>query len=287
MAIVYSRFIFSVKSAQQFYLRRIFRIWPLLWIATVLTILPEVVHTGVLPWKGILVNLTTLFGFIQPTAYLAVGAWSIGNEMVYYLLTPFIFMIYNYHIRAGNLFLILATGVGLFFSFFILDSHSSLSEQWYLYVNPFNNFFLYVLGIAIFYNLNNIRIGKSYIIFGFAILAFIFLQFSGDQIVIVTNFGRVLFVTLSIIIVCCFYKFDLRMPVFLASFLEKIGLSTYGIYILHPIVFQYTSIAFPTFLLLDKWKIFCGVSLITVILSFCLYKWFELPMMKLGKKLTS
>jgi exopolysaccharide production protein ExoZ len=287
MAIGYNNYIVSVKTTLRFFIRRIFRIWPLLWIATILTVLPEVFQTGIVPWKGILVNLTTLFGFIKPTGYIAVGAWSIGNEMVYYLLTPLIFFLYNYNIRVGNLFLLLTTCLGFYFGFFVLDSSSGLSVQWHHYVNPANNFFLYVLGVAIYFNFHSIKMKRPAFFIGGAILAFIFLPFSGDPITIVTNAGRVLFVILCSIIVYSFYKLDIKLLAFLSSSFEKLGLATYGIYILHPIVFQYSKLLFPSILIFNKWVIFGGVSTVTIFLSFYLYKFFELPIMRLGKKITS
>lgn len=287
MAMVYSNYIKSVKTAQRFFIRRIFRIWPLLWIATILTVLPGVFQTGIFPWKGILVNLTTLFGFIQPTAYIAVGAWSIGNEMVYYLLTPLIFFLYNYNIRIGNLFLLLTACLGFYFGFCILDNSSGLSVQWRHYVNPANNFFLYIFGVAIYYNFHSIKMKRPALFILGAILAFIFLPFSGDPIIIVTNAGRILFVILCLIIVYAFYKLDIKLPAFLSSFFEKLGLATYGIYILHPIVFQYSKLLIPSIFMVNKYVVFGGVSIVTIFLSFYLYKFFELPIMKLGKKLTS
>ena len=92
MAIVYNSYVKSIRTSINFYVRRIFRIWPLFWVACILTILPQVLKTGTYSWKHLFINITTLFGFIKPAAYIPTGAWSIGNEMVYYALTPLIFL---------------------------------------------------------------------------------------------------------------------------------------------------------------------------------------------------
>jgi exopolysaccharide production protein ExoZ len=158
MAIVYNRYISSLKSSLNFFVRRIFRIWPLYWIVCILAIAPEVFKTGSFDGALFFLNVSTLFGFVSPGAYIPTGAWSIGNEMVYYAMTPFIFMLYNYRRWAGNLFFLISLAVGGLFAFYLLDSRTDIGPQWHTYINPFNNLFLYVMGIAIYYNFRQINI---------------------------------------------------------------------------------------------------------------------------------
>ena len=139
MAIVYNVYINSIRTSINFYVRRVFRIWPLLWAVCILAILPQILKTGTYSWKLLFLNITTLFGFIRPTAYIPTGAWSIGNEMVYYALTPLIFFLYNYKKWVGNVFFVICLSIGLFFAFNLLNPNVSLSDQWAIYVNPFNN----------------------------------------------------------------------------------------------------------------------------------------------------
>lgn len=288
MSIVYNNYINSIKDAYKFYVRRIFRIWPLLWISTLLTILPDIFATGVFKWKGFLLNITTLFGFIKPAAYIAVGAWSIGNEMVYYLLTPVFFIVYNHNLRLGNLLLTLTFILGNYFSFFLLDPAKGLSDQWNIYVNPFNNLFLYVLGISIFYNFKDLAINKLILNFllVFSVLMFCYVPFSNDQINIVTGIGRIVFVLISFFIVLFFYKGDLRIPFFLKRILDNIGLSTYGIYILHPIIYQYAKITLPNIIMTNTLVVYFGISFFTIFFSFMLYQYIELQLIKIGKNVT-
>lgn len=103
VAIVYNASIKDITTSINLFIRRILRIWPLLWVVCFL-IFFKMYMSGTYSWKLLLINITTLFGFIKPTAYLATGAWSIGNEMVYYALTPLIFYLYNYKKRVGNFF---------------------------------------------------------------------------------------------------------------------------------------------------------------------------------------
>lgn len=289
MAIVYNQYINTFRASINFYVRRVFRIWPLLWIICILAILPETIKTGYFSWKLLFLNLTTLFGFIKPTAYIATGAWSIGNEMVYYALTPIIFKLYNYRKWIGNMFLIFCICIGLFFAFNLLNPNINLSEQWALYVNPFNNLFLYVMGVAIYYNFKNLRFNPKLnnTLLITAITLFCLLPFDGNQISILTGMGRVIFVFLSFIIVLCFYKLEINLPIFFSNTLETLGIATYGIYLIHPIIYKYTSYILDNINLNYSFLLFGIVIITTIVSSIISYRFFELKLIKMGKKITS
>ncbi len=95
MALVYSRLISNLATSISFYIRRIFRIWPLLWICIFLITIPNLISNKPVNVLQIIANMTTLFGFVKPGFYMNAGAWSIGNEMVYYALTPMFLILYN------------------------------------------------------------------------------------------------------------------------------------------------------------------------------------------------
>ncbi|MBU0490150.1 MAG: acyltransferase [Bacteroidetes bacterium] len=289
MAIVYNTYISSLRAALNFYVRRIFRIWPMMWAVCILAILPQILTSGTYDWKLLFLNLTTLFGFVDPTAYIATGAWSIGNEMVYYALTPMIFLLYNYKKWIGNVFFMVCLGVGLYFAFFVLDPSIGLSNQWALYVNPFNNLFLYVMGIAIYYNLRDVNIHSAFniVLLVSAILLFFLLPYEGNQIAIASGFGRVVFVTLSFIIVFCFYKLKINLPVFLKNALGTFGIATYGVYLIHPIAYYYISFALNKLHFDNGILTFCLIVVLTIVVSVFSYNFFELKLIKLGKRLTS
>lgn len=288
MAIVYNRYIYSIQTSLNFYIRRVFRIWPLLWIASFLTIIPQIVNTRTLDWQLLLLNITTLFGFLKPSAYIVPGAWSIGNEMVYYALTPFLFIIYNYRRLLGNILLIFTLFIGLYFSFKLLNSNIILAKQWSIYINPFNNFFFYVMGVAIYYNFNKLKINSTLnvLMLIMAISLFCFLPFKGDQISIVTGFNRIIFILLCFIIVLCFYKLKNQLPVSISEYLETLGIATYGIYIIHPIIYSYASYFLKGTELNLGFLLFSIVVVLTIVISIISYKIFELKLIKVGKELT-
>lgn len=291
MAIVYNNHIKSIKESIIFFLRRIFRIWPLLWVATFILIVPLFIKGETVGWKFLFLNLTTLFGFISPTSYIATGAWSIGNEMVYYSLTPLILFLYDYKKWVGNIFLAICLSIGIFFAFNLLDPNESLANpvQWALYVNPLNNLFLYVIGIAIFYNFKGVNINSklNITILITVVALFCLLPFKDNQICIVSGFGRIIFSILSSIIVLCFYKLDINLPSSPSKLLETFGIATYGIYLIHPIVYIYLNGLFGKINLKNDLFLFSSTIIITILLSIFSYKYFELRLIKIGKKVTS
>ncbi|HBZ67390.1 MAG TPA: acyltransferase [Bacteroidales bacterium] len=290
MAIVYNRYLTTIQSAGRFFIRRIFRIWPLFWIVCLLVVFHQRNLAHSFDPFSLVLNLTTLFGFISPTNYIPVGAWSIGNEMVYYALTPLIIAAYNHRKWAGNTIFVITLIIGLYFAFSLLDADLSIARQWNIYVNPFNNLFLYVAGIAIFYNLLDIRIKPTIInmMLILAVLLFCVMPSEGNHIVIVSGTGRVIFVILSTIIVICFYKMQPKLPKFIAISLENIGMATYGVYLIHPVIYVYFKQYLPNYPdVYNPYMLIVMVSITTVALSIIIYRTIELRFIKLGKSITS
>lgn len=288
MAIVYHRYLTSIKTTCFFFIRRIFRIWPLLWIATLATVALAYSAKNPLNFYKIWTNLTTAFGFINPGGYIATGAWSIGNEMVYYAFTPLFLIAFNYKRWLGNLLCILTFIVGCYFCFYTLTPAQTLGKQWITYINPFNNLFLYTAGIAIFYNLRDVSFSKSDITFALicVITAFVFYPATGNQINIVIGWHRMALVLLSILLVIAFYKFSIQLPHFIAYPLEKLGIVTYGVYLLHPVTNTILQKIFRYHQIHNCWFMALSVIAVTILFSLASYYFFELKLMSLGKKLT-
>lgn len=289
MAIVYNKFIDNIRTSIYFFVRRIFRIWPLLWVACMLQISILYFQNQSFSIKILILNMTTLFGFIKPGAYICTGAWSIGNEMVYYALTPLVIFLFNKKKLFGNLVFLFSVLVGMIFSLILLNNNKTLAEQWIIYINPFNNFFLYNSGIFIYYNLKDIKFNElaNNVLLVVSILLFILIPIQGDPINIVTGFPRVIFVVLSLIIVICFWKSQTKLPKFISKPLETFGLVTYGVYILHPIVNTYISIILNRVGIKSiSIQIFLIIT-ITIISSLFIYYCFESKFINIGKRITN
>ncbi len=289
MAIVYHQSFTTIKATLIFFTRRIFRIWPLLWVTTLATVALTYYTKTTLDFYKIVINLTTAFGFIDPGGYIATGAWSIGNEMVYYAFTPLLLISYNYKRWLGNLLCALTFIVGYYFCFYALSPAQTLGKQWITYINPFNNLFLYTAGIAIFYNLRDISFSRSDIAFALICIltAFIFYPATGNQINIVIGWHRISLVILSILLVVAFFKFSIPVPKFIAYPLEKLGIVTYGVYLLHPVTNSIMQKLFIYLHIHSNWVMALSVISATILFSLASYYFFEVKLMSLGKKLTT
>jgi peptidoglycan/LPS O-acetylase OafA/YrhL len=285
MGIVYHHFIRNYKSSLIFFIRRLFRLLPLLWIVVIIITLDQYYLTHYFDLTKFLLNITLLYGFLAPSEYINVGAWSIGNECVYYAFTPLLLLLYNKRKLFGNLALLMAILIGFFFAFYSLDSNLTLARQWNTYINPFNNIFLYFSGLALYYNFHELKlkcIAPILIISSIAVLYFY--PVSGDQIHIVTDFNRLILSTTAIILTLGFYKLEMpTIPAWLSKTLSNIGEATYGIYLIHPVIFLYITRLFN---LNPYSKIFITIIL-TILISNLLYYIYEKPFIKIGKRLTN
>ena len=280
MAIVYNSFFKNINSYFDFFRRRIFRIVPLHFIACILML--GITSTSKdFDILDFILNITMLFGFIDHDNYIVVGAWSIGNEMVYYSLTPFVIILYNKNKIFGNIILLISTLIGMYFAFSILDSNKSIESQWSNYINPLNNLFLFIAGIALYYNFENIKIKNQtlYIILILSITTFLTIPYK-SQLSICTGIERISFCLISILLVLCFYKIQIKKNNRISYIFEIFGISTYGVYILHPIINDYLEI------ILNKGVLTKLIAVPTTILIAILsYYYFEKKIIEFGKKL--
>lgn len=289
MSIAYSNKINSLKDHVDFFIRRLFRISPLLLVICILTLIPAymegLMNVGKLRF---LLNVTGLFGIFDYSNYISYGSWSIGNEIVYYLFTPFFLNIYVKNKKIGNLFFLISIIISLYFSQFLLNPEEKLASQWKTYINPFNNLSLYLGGIFIYYNFKDIKFKKKHIIIALivSILAFSLYPVSGDRINIVTGFPRAYFITLSILLVLIFYKINFSINKIVEKQLMIFGMATYGIYLIHPIVYNLSNYFFKLNEILNPYIYIIFIFIMSTLLALFSYYKYESPISKIGKKIS-
>lgn len=282
MGIVYHNYIKDLQSSLVFFIRRLFRLLPLLWIAIgIVSAVVFILHKELDLYK-IFLNVTLLFGFVAPAQYINIGAWSIGNECVYYAFTPFLIMLYARSKTLGNLAVFFTIVIGMYFTFYLLDPTKTLASQWTTYINPFNNLYLYAVGLSLYYNFHDANLKKiSYLLILLSMGVFATFPVTGDQILIVSGYTDLIFSLAAISLTLGFYKLEINLPKFLASPLASLGESTYGVYLLHPIVFM-----FINKLGLNPILSILISSLITILLAKISYEYYERRWIKIGKNVT-
>lgn len=282
----------TVNQIISFFRKRIFRIFPLLWLVTLTTI---VLQRKVPDFVNLFLNLSGLFGFIRWDKYFATGAWSIGNELVFYCFFP----IFIWFLKKHKLLMWILSSIVLliyiYIAFVILNPLQSLESQWKNYVNPFNQLFLFLGGILIGYFFRSINFPKFILaiilILGFGI--FIFYPVVGQSINLVTEFNRIVFTIACFMICVGFYKLTIQLPAIVHKPLTLLGEASYSVYLLHPIIWNivslllkfinYKTATIPTYVIISFSVI------LTLICSYFVYQYFEKFFMRLGgrKKVNS
>lgn len=156
--------------------------------------------------------------------------------------------------------------------------------------NPFNNFFFYCSGVAIYYNSRPSGYGNGFALACLlvALSAFVLYPASGDLLNIVTGLNRMVFYVASVLMVLGFYNLSVRPPAWVARPLGALGLATYGVYLLHPIVHSTLKAIFTLWHLEPVPSLIIGLTLVgTIAASLATYRYIELPLIRYGKSITS
>jgi exopolysaccharide production protein ExoZ len=262
-------------------------LFPLLWLATLATVVmarqtPDFVKLGL--------NLTGLFGVFRWNEYYAPGAWSIGNEIVFYLFFPvFIFLKNQSKVAFGICAAILLCPY-LYFAFEAIEPSKPLVSQWEKYTNPFNQIFLFIGGFSIGWIFQSYKMPRflSMLLVVIGASVFILYPVEGDTVHIVTGSSRIIF-TLCCLLVCLgVYKTDFKFSAFLDRPLTLLGEASYSVYLLHPIIFIVVTKIFSLvaglgleFPLAVKITLSVAITLVT---SYFVYEKFEKYFIKLGSR---
>tara|TARA_R110002073_G_scaffold325056_1_gene503573 strand:+ start:8679 stop:9716 length:1038 start_codon:yes stop_codon:yes gene_type:complete len=281
--IVYNKRL-ELKNVTSYLVKRFFRIFPLLWLSIFLSIflLDRSYNT-----ERILLNITGLYGFLAFDQYIPTGAWSIGNELVFYMIFPLIFLLRKRIKYSVEIFFIIALLIALYYAFCLLSPTLPLGkDQWKIYINPFNQILLFAGGVLIGKYIQFVRNNKKGLILLISLtLLFIYYPSSGNKISLVTQWDRLIFCGLSFGLTIAFLITDFNLPKIFSSVFKKLGDLSYSIYLLHPIVFWYLS----DFISRKEYPVLFLILCLSISLmsSLIVYQFYEMKFIKLGKHLTS
>lgn len=279
---VYASRMASPRQVRTFFVRRAFRIFPLLWLVSIVTIV--LAREWPDPLTAVL-NFTGLFGFFDWGGYIALGAWSIGNELVFYALFPLLVLTLRRRWAfwgAVALFFVIAA----YFAFGALDASIPLSEQWAIYVNPLNQSFLFVAGMAIGRLLREVTVSRWILLFVTALAIVVFVAWpTGDgQISLVTGANRFVFSFVCIALCAVAYKLVVDAPQWLDRPLGTLGEASYSVYLLHPIAF--TAVSLIAGGRLPGVAVAVVALVVTLVSSILCYRLYERPLTDVGRRLT-
>lgn len=295
--LVYAKTSWNTQSILHFVIKRVFRIAPLYWVATIATITFFAIKPGpFLPdWEKLISNFTLTFGFFAPHNYIPTGGWSIGNEMVFYAMFPALMLLMTSRAWSITLGLLAFTGIYIYFAFHTLTPGHTLADQWKLYINPFNQALLFTLGIAIgsfSKKYQTKKQSKQYIVLAVSLLTFALWPASGNQINIVTEYNRLAFTAICGAICWAALNIALTIDGIASQLLKYLGDTSYSIYLLHGVIHLYTiSYIYPLLSTQPsaEGKLYFLLFVsgpTTLIASYFVHRLIEQPVIRLGKQLT-
>lgn len=232
------------KFVSQFFFKRIIRIAPLFYVATLITIFIKIWNDIKVPdLYQLFMNFSFLFGFIDHGSYIVTGGWFIGNILVFYLLFPGLILLMKRSIKRYTVLFLVTIGITLYFAFVLVSGKNSLTEYWLLYIHPLNQLYLFVGGTLIGWVYENKQIEPNrstnrFILFVSILLFTLIPTPTINQIHYVTGAGRIIF-SMIIFVICfttLFSGFENK------SILNRILLYTakisFPIYLFHPVAFE-------------------------------------------------
>jgi exopolysaccharide production protein ExoZ len=307
LARVYRGQLTTLSDFKNYTVRRAFRIYPLFIVATLATcILDE--------WKysplDVILNFTGLFGLVTPGSDIALGGWSIGVELVCYLLFPIAaWCVYQNSKWPFWTIASISVLLGFLFVFLFLSVDKTFESQYAIYAHWANHFYFFLGGIVISWLCDQRKEKKLILMyqspassnFWHFVLAgalgwLVFWPvnaFGGAPenggAALIAGFNRIGLACASMIIVSAWHYGNIKTPF---RFISWLGTISYSVYLLHPLVYRCCKalvLRFSTLYENQYFSLSLGATTIigTLLVSWLTYTWLEKPFMKWGKRLTS
>lgn len=244
-----------------YFRRRIGRLAPLFVAVVAATLIGKAVLGGKsIDLMTLLANLTLLFGFANPADTPVVGGWSIGIEVVFYVVFPLLLLL------RGRLISMLAAAV-LLTAWISTDlaRAATLSQGWNQYVSPANHWVFFCAGVYARLYAARWRIAAplALIVIGIGLLVALAASLGASELQIVTGWRRALLVPISVAVIALVAKVEVKSRS-LQSICLAMGGASYPLYLVHPLVFfAMRGLAEPAGV-----NLWIGLVLVSLLLSF-------------------
>lgn len=292
LAIAYQGRLSSFDDVATFFKRRFFRIAPLYWVAVTLSILAVTLTKGSLryleslSWFDIFANYSLSFSLFGPSKALATGGWSIGNEIFFYLCFPLLYAVISRSLYGVLLMLGVVATTFTYWAFVVVpEASTSGSEAWFYYTSNPNQILFFVIGVMIGGFSKPGLINKAWSYVGLLCAALILLAVSTDRRSdLVEEWLRVLLSGATLLLVFCVYQINWSSSNIAGRVLAFLGLISYSLYLLHPIVRMAVKGGADLLNLSPIAVVVTSVAL-TLVVSWLSYSYIELTGMRLGRSL--
>lgn len=214
--------------------RRFGRLAPLFGTVVIASLLGRLATGGEIPGLFvILANILLVFGFVDPAQTPVVGGWSIGVEVVFYVLFP-IFILLRRHA-------LIIIGLSIFLTGWITASVAQgqdLVAQWAFYVLPANQLVFFASGVFAALWLRGrkpfLTGWRAHAVVGAILIAIFLVSVGATEFTAVVGARRAALVLLSVMLVIATAQIRIERFKLLASLA---GGASYPLYLIHPLVF--------------------------------------------------
>ncbi|NYT63479.1 acyltransferase [Alcaligenaceae bacterium] len=283
----------------RFYIRRFFRIAPLFYVMLAIWVVVSKLKWASLisiSFKDIVLNLSLLFGLIPGKHESIVWAgWSIGVEVLFYLLFPVIASLIN-SVRSS----ILALALTILISSSFYSSAETLNIGSYGYMNLITHFPTFISGIAAFLIWKKMSFMRSkklgftlFTITAIAVVSIIYLPQASSILGVAKGVRLDLYIWsimfLMLILSICLWPSRL----FVNRITTSMGKISFSLYLLHPLIIVFL---FKTYTQIGNqlggglWNFLACALLTIALISICAHITFriiEAPGMKYGKRVSN
>lgn len=279
---------------RKFISQRFFRLLPL--FALVVLLGPAIDHGNLDGYitdffTRAVMNITFVFGLGNPgRVSLPTGGWSLGIEFVFYLLFPVILSFISGSIRSSIAFLVIVSACQILFVQSLITGPGSLSSNWYGYTQFLAFAAYFVSGCLIGRIISADKLAADTLQWQFMLwLCFIALAgailFASGTVRESPLLGKRGLLLPLVSVVLVLIAGLVRFPRSLSSVAPLFGNMSYGLYLLHPLVFTLIYKRYSEVMRAHPVMAASLLIALTFMVALVLEKYFERPIAKFGKGL--